>query len=157
MRLPVLLAAVCLALSPAAIAAPAPDVGGEAARLLSDVEARQAALSGGEAPAVDAAFEARLAGFARDAQALSDALRKTGPDDLACIFNGIAEDAARQLVALKSGGDAGEAYRRLVALLADARDFAPAAKDEAGQNDDAGIPCEADPGAVEAYLKSLRG
>ena len=159
-RLASLIAAVLLAASPG-LAAPAANVEAQAAELLSAVEDRRQSQQTSGSTTLDAAFERALAQFARDAQSLSDDLRVTGPEDLACIYNGIAEDAARQLVALKTGGDAADAYRRLTSLLMDARDFAPDAapsmSSAQAQNDSAGIPCEADPGAVDAYLAKLIG
>lgn len=116
----------------AAVLVAAP-MAGPVSELARQVEAQARTLSSQSAAAPD--LVASLSGFADIALALSDAIRAAhGPDDLACIYQGISDDARRHAAALAQSSEPAERARLLAGLrllLGDAAAFAPMAAREA--------------------------
>jgi hypothetical protein len=116
----------------AAVLVAAP-MAGSVSDLARQVEAQARSLSGQSGAAPD--FAVSLSGFAEIALASSDAIRAAnGPDDLACIYRGISDDARRHAAALAQSSEPAERARLLAGLrllLGDAAAFAPMAAREA--------------------------
>jgi hypothetical protein len=111
----------------------ADQVRAEAARLLAQVNAAEAAARAQPAAkpqAVTTALSADLQRFGLAASRLSVEIdRRGGPTDLRCIFRGMAEETDKQLAAAggaTTGADQAKAYARLTDMLKDAVEIAPA-------------------------------
>ncbi len=94
---------------------------------LQQTAARRAALP---AQPLDAKVVSGLEGFAMDASRLSRDADAAGVIDLRCIFRGMTEETGVQLEAAgkaKTGTEQAAALARLVHMLKDAAEIAPAA------------------------------
>jgi len=99
-----------------------------AVQTLQTAAVRRAALP---AEPLDAGLVSRLQRFAMDTSALSRDADAAGVIDLRCIFRGMTEETGVQLDALeraRTGTDQAAAYGRLIHMLRDAVEIAPAAE-----------------------------
>lgn len=114
--------AALLAAAPALADTPAAVAAGQ------EVAAEAQAAIGGLDTVWDNRIEASLEHFAATAEAASVALRAPGePEDLACIYAGMAKDARAKAAELAAAapGDRGDVRARIAALLNDAVLVAP--------------------------------
>ncbi len=135
-RLAAILAIALFAAAPASADTLASQVGAEAARLLSHVStAEKAARSKPSAKATQLAPELQsdLQRFGLTARRLSSEIDQLGgPTDLRCIFRGMSDETSKQLTAAaaaKSNADQAMVLARLVHMLKDATEIAPAVDD----------------------------
>lgn len=121
------------AVAPAHADTLADQVKAEAQRLLVQVSTAESAAKarpGAKAPGVAPALVTDLQRFSLAASRLSIEIDQGGgPTDLRCIFRGMAEETGKQLDAVvkaTTGGDQAKAYARLMHMLKDAVEIAPA-------------------------------
>lgn len=132
-RMPFLLALALLTALPAHADTLADQVKAEAARLLTQVGAAEAAAKSrpmAKPQAVAPALASDLQRFGLAASRLSAEIdQRGGPTDLRCIFRGMAEETDKQLGAAdaaRTGADQAQALARLTHMLKDAVEIAPA-------------------------------